>query len=124
MSDLVTLSPKCFSLIPPGVVQAADEPLIEIYFNRHPYELLIGPEFVHEMNANVLVLLHQKPKNMVDCLSGIGHMYLTDHRGGSILPVLDRRARIIANLRELKDASYDLDEISSLLLGLCAMEVS
>jgi hypothetical protein len=49
----------------------ADESTIEIYFNRHPYEMVIGSEFVNAMSANVLLILQHKPKAIGDSLSGI-----------------------------------------------------
>lgn len=119
----VSVSLKNFALIPPGVVHPVDEPTVEIYFNRHPFELLIGPEFVDEMNSNVLVVLQHNPNVIVDSLSGIGHVYLSNARPDSIVPVLDRRARILANLRAMQATNYDLEEAMVLLLGLCAMEL-
>jgi hypothetical protein len=55
----------------PGHVQSADESTIEIYFNRHPCEMVIGSEFVNAMSANVLLILQHKPKAIGDSLSGI-----------------------------------------------------
>jgi hypothetical protein len=120
----VSYSPWSLALIPPGAIHPADEPPIEVYFNRHPFELLIGSEFINEMNANVLVLLQHNPRAIADSLSAIGHLYMSGAHSNSIVPVLDRRARILANLRAMKDSSYDLEEVVALLLGLCAMEVS
>ncbi|KAM0334519.1 hypothetical protein ACHAQA_001548 [Verticillium albo-atrum] len=111
------------SLIPPGAVPAADETNIEVYFNRHPFELLIGEEFVSEMNANALLILQRDPVRVADALSAIGYAYQVGDREGSLLPVLNRRARILANLRNMKPSSFYFEEALFLLLGLCAMEL-
>ncbi|KAM0271690.1 hypothetical protein ACHAQH_008977 [Verticillium albo-atrum] len=111
------------SLIPPGAVPAADEVNIEMYFNRHPFELLIGEEFVSEMNANALLILQRDPVRVADALSAIGYAYQVGDREGSLLPVLNRRARILANLRSMKPSNFYFEEALFLLLGLCAMEL-
>ncbi|KAL0944718.1 uncharacterized protein CTRU02_202605 [Colletotrichum truncatum] len=116
-------SPRVFSFIPPGTVPLADEPHIEVYFNRHPFELLIGPEFVNEMNANVLLMLQQDPVTVADAISAVGYSYLVGDSTGSLLPVLNRRARILANLRSMKPSRFYFEEALFLLLGLCAMEL-
>ncbi|KAF6830597.1 hypothetical protein CPLU01_07287 [Colletotrichum plurivorum] len=114
---------RIFSLIPPGTVAPADEPHFEVYFNRHPFELLIGPEFVSEMNANVLLMVQRDPATVADAISAVGYSYLVGDSAGSLLPVLNRRARILANLRTMKQSSYYFEEALFLLLGLCAMEL-
>ncbi|KAG7103564.1 Transcriptional regulatory protein moc3 like [Verticillium longisporum] len=111
------------SLIPPGAVPASDEINIELYFNRHPSELLIGQEFVSEMNANALLILQRDPVRVADTLSAIGYAYQVGDRAGSLLPVLNRRAKILANLRSMKASSFYFEEALFLLLGLCAMEL-
>ncbi|KAF9881487.1 hypothetical protein CkaCkLH20_00633 [Colletotrichum karsti] len=116
-------STRIFSLIPPGTVPVADEPHFEVYFNRHPFELLIGQEFVSEMNANVLMMLQQDPVTVADAISAVGYSYLVGKSANSLLPVLNRRARILANLRSMKPSSYYFEEALFLLLGLCAMEL-
>ncbi|CZR69324.1 uncharacterized protein PAC_19224 [Phialocephala subalpina] len=112
--------PLCASLplIPPGAVQSSDEPGIEQYFNRHPSELVISSEFVDEMNSNVLRVLHQDPAAVAETLSAIGHIYLGEG-GMSIVPVLGRKARILARLR----LKTDLEQMLVMLLGLCALEL-
>lgn len=117
------LSLRGMPLIPPGMISPADEPTIEVYFNRHPFEMVMGSEFVSEMNANVLVVLQHNPKAVSDSLSGIGQVYLSRGQSNSAVTVLDRRARILANLRAMKNSSYDLEYGVVLLLGLSAMEV-
>ncbi|KAG7116177.1 Transcriptional regulatory protein moc3 like [Verticillium longisporum] len=70
------------SLIPPGAVPASDEINIELYFNRHPSELLIGQEFVSEMNANALLILQRDPVRVADTLSAIGYCVSSRRQGG------------------------------------------
>ncbi|GJC78870.1 transcriptional regulatory protein moc3 [Colletotrichum liriopes] len=118
----LALDTRTFSLLPPGTIPVADQPHIELYFNRHPFELLIGPEFVTEMNANVLMMMHQDPIVIADTISAIGYSYEVGNSLGALLPVLDRRAKILANLRNMKPSSYYFEEALFLLLGLCAME--
>ncbi|KZL84556.1 c6 zinc finger domain protein [Colletotrichum incanum] len=119
----LALDTRTFSLLPPGTIPIADQPHIELYFNRHPFELLIGPEFVTEMNANVLMMMHQDPIVIADTISAIGYSYEVGNSFGALLPVLDRRAKILANLRNMKPSSYYFEEALFLLLGLCAMEL-
>ncbi|GKT85727.1 C6 zinc finger domain protein [Colletotrichum tofieldiae] len=118
----LALDTRTFSLLPPGTIPVADQPHIELYFNRHPFELLIGPEFVTEMNANVLMMMHQDPIVIADTISAIGYSYEVGNSLGALLPVLDRRAKMLANLRNMKPSSYYFEEALFLLLGLCAME--
>jgi hypothetical protein len=104
--------------IPRGTIRSADEPVIEIYFVRHPSELVISSEFVDEMNSNVLQVFHEDPEGVCDSLSAIGHIYLDSGRQ-ALVPVLDRKARILARLR----VRTGLEQMLVLLLGLCALEV-
>lgn len=113
------MTPRALGLIPPGVVNPGDQATVEVYFNRHPWELSMGSEFVNEMNANVLTILQQNPQAIVDSLSAIGHSYLAD----SPLAVLNYRARILATLRSMDLAKYSLEEIIFMLLGLSAIEL-
>lgn len=105
-------------IIPPGTVQSSDEPGIETYFSRHPSELVISAEFVDEMNSHVLQVFHEDPATVAETLSAIGHIYLGEG-GMSIVPVLDRRARILAKLRE----TTELEQMLVMHLGLTAIEV-
>lgn len=111
------------SLIPRGAVSPADASNIETYFKRHPFELLMGDEFVNEMNANVLLVLQHDPVPMADALSAIGYAYLAGDSPRSLMLVLNRRARILANLRTLRPSSCYFEQALFLLLVLCAMEV-
>ncbi|KAK2030016.1 hypothetical protein LX32DRAFT_717503 [Colletotrichum zoysiae] len=120
----LSLHTRTFSLLPPGIIPVADQPRIELYFNRHPFELLIGPEFVGEMNANVVMMMHQDPLVAADTISAIGYSYEVGNESSALLVVLNRRAKILANLRNMKPSSYYFEEALFMLLGLCAMEVS
>lgn len=114
------MTPRALGLIPPGVVDPSDQATVEVYFNRHPWELSMGPEFVGEMNANVLTVLQQNPHAIVDSLSAIGHSYLG---ADSSLAVLNYRARILATLRSMHLSQYSLEEMVFMLLGLSAIEL-
>lgn len=113
------MTPRALGLIPPGVVSPSDQAPVEVYFIRHPWELSMGSEFVSEMNANVLTVLHHNPQAIVDSLSAIGHSYLADNS----LAVLNYRARILATLRSMDVSKYTLEEMIFMLLGLCAIEL-
>lgn len=117
------MTPRAMGLIPPGVVDKNDQATVEIYFTRHPWELSISSEFVHEMNANVLAVLQQNPQTIVDSLSAIGHSYLTESGLESSIAVLNYRARILATLRSMEVSNHRLEEMVFLLLGLCAIEL-
>jgi hypothetical protein len=106
-------------VIPPGSVQSSDEPGIETYFDRHPAELVISADFVDEMNANILQVFQQDPATIAETLSAIGQVYLGEG-GKSIVPILDRRARILTRMRE----KIELEQTLVMYLGLCALEVS
>lgn len=113
------MTPRALGLIPPGVVNPSDQVTVEVYFNRHPWELSMGSEFVNEMNANVLTVLQRNPQAIVDSLSAIGHSYLADNS----LAVLNYRARILATLRTMNLSEYSLEEMVFMLLGLSAIEL-
>ncbi|ODH29064.1 hypothetical protein ACO22_03840 [Paracoccidioides brasiliensis] len=55
--------------IPPGTTSPADEASIKVYFERHPPELLIGYEFIDEMNPLILFLLQDSPRASYQRLS-------------------------------------------------------
>ncbi|KAF3765213.1 hypothetical protein M406DRAFT_70291 [Cryphonectria parasitica EP155] len=117
--DPSLMTPRAISLIPPGVVDPSDRATVELYFSRHPWELVMSSEFVSEMNANVLAVLQQNPQATVDSLSAIGHSYIAD----SPLAVLNYRARILSTLRSMELSEYSLEEMLLMLLGLCAVEL-
>lgn len=110
-------------LIPPGVVDQSDKATVEMYFSRHPWELSIASEFVHEMNANVLAVLQQNPQTIVDSLSAIGHSYMTESGSKSSLAVLNYRARILATLRSMEVSKHRLEEMVFYYLALSAIEL-
>lgn len=110
-------------LLPPGVVDQSDKATVEMYFSRHPWELSIASEFVHEMNANVLAVLQQNPQTIVDSLSAIGHSYMTESVSESSLAVLNYRARILATLRSMEVSKHRLEEMIFYYLALSAIEL-
>lgn len=110
-------------LLPPGVVDQSDKATVEMYFSRHPWELSIASEFVHEMNANVLAVLQQNPQTIVDSLSAIGHSYMTESGSESSLAVLNYRARILATLRSMEVSKHRLEEMIFYYLALSAIEL-
>lgn len=112
------------SLIPQNTVSPAEERNIALYFHRHPAELVIGDEFVPEMNANTLLLLQQDPATVANVLAAIGYVYQVKDIGGSDDSILVRRSRILTDLRLIKPSSSYFEMALHLLLALCAMEVS
>lgn len=103
--------------IPAGSIPSADESVLELYFKHHPPDQVLGTEFVDEMNSIVLKVFHIDPSAVSECLSAIGHLYSSGR--GSLVPILDRRARILSKLR----TNRDLEPILCMLLALCALEV-
>lgn len=122
LMDPSSMSPRVMGLIPPGVVGEIEQATVEVYFARHPWEISMGPDFVNEMNANVLAVLQHNPQT-VDTLSAIGHSYMTESGSESSLAVLNHKARILARLRSTELSSHTLEETVFLLLGLCAIEL-
>jgi hypothetical protein len=114
---------RTMPVIPPGVIKPEDEDIIQVYFHRHPSEMAMGYEFVDEMNTNVLRILQHSPTAIGDSLSGIGQVYLSKNQQSSVVSVLDRRARILASLRDMQVSGYDLEPQVMLLLSLSAMEL-
>lgn len=110
------LCSRIFS-IPQSALDKADEPTLELYFLRHPSELVISDEFVDEMNANVLQVFLEDPEGVCESLSSIGYVYLES--GQELVLTLGRKARILARLRDGKQ----LEQMLLMLLGLCAVEV-
>lgn len=116
---------RTLSEFPHGVLSPNDELVINVYFNRHPADMVMSQEgeFMHEMNANALLVLNQDPQAVSDTLCCIGHLYLQRSGHGSIVPALDRKGRALARLQKLTDLKHDLEQTVLLLLGLCAMDV-
>lgn len=122
--DPSVMTPRAIDcLIPPGVIDPSDKATVEMYFTRHPWELNISSEFVHEMNANVLAVLQQNPQTIVDSLSAIGHSYMTESGSESSLAVLNYRARILATLRSMEVSNHRLEEMVFYYLALSAIEL-
>lgn len=121
LPSVVPLRGLC--LIPPGLVSPDDERTINIYFNRHPFELQIGPEFVDEMNALTLMILQEYPEAFGNTLSAIGQAYVDTDRTSSSVSFLSKRARALAKLRDIRDPAEELELLASVVLGLTAVEV-
>lgn len=122
--SLLAPSPRSLSSIPPGMIRAADEPGVKIYFDRHPFDLVINSEFVEEMNALTLLVLQRDPVAIGNTLAAIGQLYLDTSGSGSLVSPLTRRARTFARLRSMEDPSSELEQVLVMVLGLAAMEVS
>ncbi|KAL2064362.1 hypothetical protein VTL71DRAFT_4856 [Oculimacula yallundae] len=113
--------PPLYSIVPelsPDAVGQTEQPGVETYFSRHARDLVISKEFVDEMNANVLQVFKMDPAAISETLSAIGHIYLGEG-GLSMVPMLDRKQRILARLRDRRD----LEQMMVMLLGLCALEL-
>lgn len=106
------------------MIRTADEPGVKIFFDRHPFDLVINSEFVEEMNALTLLVLHRDPVAIGNTLSAIGQLYLDTSGSSSLVPSLTRRARTFARLRSMKDPSSEIEQVIVMVLGLAAMEVS
>ncbi|KIX03616.1 uncharacterized protein Z518_07169 [Rhinocladiella mackenziei CBS 650.93] len=114
---------KTVATIPPGTIHPADEPFIELYFMRHPGELVFGSEFVNEMNSSVLKVFQNSPLAVGDSLSAIGEAYLRDGSLPILVPVPNRKARILARLRSMDNLGVSLELLLTIMLGLCAIEL-
>ena len=114
---------KSVAAIPSGTIPPADEPFIEVYFMRHPVELVFGPEFVDEMNSSVLQVFQRSPLAVSDSLCAIGEAYLRGSTNTALVPVQNRKLRILARLRKIDSPGVDLELLLILMLGLCAVEV-
>ena len=115
--------PKSIPSIPAGTIPEADCSTINVYFKRHPVELVISSEFVDEMNAVVLMVLQDSPSAIGDALYGIGRVYLDQDSQSTKLPLaLNRRARTLARLR-VKDPNCELEQMLVMMLALSGMEV-
>ncbi|EXJ93189.1 hypothetical protein A1O3_01746 [Capronia epimyces CBS 606.96] len=114
---------RTMAVIPPGAVQPTDEPFIEVYFLRHPADLVFGGEFVQEMNSNVLKVFQNSPQAVSDSLSAIGETYLQDKPLPVLVFVPNRKARILARLRNMDKLGVSLELLLLTFLGLCAVEL-
>ncbi|KAK5265118.1 hypothetical protein LTR96_009485 [Exophiala xenobiotica] len=118
-----TRVPRTVPSIPAGTIDPVDEPFIELYFRRHPRELVFGPEFVHEMNSNVLKVFQNSPLAVGDSLSAIGEAYCKDSSLAVAVPIASRKARILARLRTMDNLGVSMELLLSIILGLCAVEL-
>ncbi|KAI1612546.1 fungal-specific transcription factor domain-containing protein [Exophiala viscosa] len=115
--------PKSLPSIPVGTIPEADCSTINVYFRRHPVELVISSEFVDEMNAVVLMVLQDSPSAIGDALYGIGRVYMDQDSQSTKLPLaLNRRARTLARLR-VKDPNRELEQMLVMMLALSGMEL-
>ena len=124
-STVLPVSPyQGLSPFPKSMISDSDRPVIQLYFNRHPAEVVLEPQFVAEMNANVLLGFHQDAEAVVDVLYCIGHTYLDTPSGnGFVVPALSRRARTLTRLRRMQNDGSQLEMMTLMILGLSAMEV-
>lgn len=111
------------TIIPSGAINPADEPFIELYFLRHPKELVFGPEFEEEMNSSVMKVFLNSPLAVSDSLSAIGEAYAGDSSLPVLVPLPHRKARILARLRSMDNLGVSLELLLTVMLGLCAVEV-
>jgi hypothetical protein len=114
---------KSVAPIPAGTINPTDEPFIEVYFMRHPGELVFGAEFVDEMNASVFKVFENSPLVVGDSLSAIGEAYVKDFSLPVLVPVPNRKARILARLRDMDSLGLRVELLVVIMLGLCAIEV-
>lgn len=115
---------RTVATIPPGTIHPSDEPFIEVYFMRHPSELVFGTEFVNEMNSSVMKVFQSSPLVVSDSLSAIGEAYLRDSSLPILVSLANRKARILARLRSLDKRGVSLELLVTIMLGLCAVEVA
>lgn len=115
---------RTMAIIPSGAVQPTDEPFIEVYFRRHPADLVFSGEFIQEMNSNVLKVFQNSPQAVGDSLSAIGEAYLKDNSLPVLAFVPNRKARILARLRDMDSSGVSLELLLTTILGLCAAEVN
>lgn len=119
----LNMFPRSLPEIPPGVIPEADGPTINVFFDRHPAEMVISGEFINEMKAATLLVLQDNPAAIADALYSVGSIYLNEDGQHPLLSLaLDRRAKTLARLR-VKNPSCELEQILTMSLALAAMEV-
>lgn len=111
------------SLIPIDDIGAADKTFIEVYFMRHPPDLVISDEFVAEMNAAVITLLQESPRAVSETLSAIGENYITGSTGSDVVQLSSRKARLLNRVRRVNEDGSSVELILGTILGLCGVEV-
>ncbi|CAK7268263.1 hypothetical protein SEPCBS119000_002971 [Sporothrix epigloea] len=115
------------SFMPLNDILAKDKPFIEIYFMRHPAEMIMGNSmFINEMNGFVLSLLQVSPIVVGDSLCAIGENYIKEMAGdgpGSNI-VSHRKTRLLNRLRLLNEDGSSPELVLLLLLALCGAELT
>ncbi|KAL4906384.1 fungal-specific transcription factor domain-containing protein [Aspergillus multicolor] len=110
-------APICLSEI-----LAADRPLIEVYFMRHPSEMVMSDDcFIREMNGAVMSLLQQSPTAVGDALAAIGENYLKGAVDSAL--VSNRKLRLVSRLRLINEEENDPELALMILLALCGVEL-
>jgi hypothetical protein len=103
-------------------VLTADKAFIEVYFLRHPSEMIMNNDvFVQEMNGAVISLLQQSPTAVGDSLAAIGESYVKD--SVDLALVLNRKMRLLSRLRLIDENGSNPELVLMLLLALCGVEV-
>lgn len=115
------------SFMPLNEILAKDKPFIEIYFMRHPTEMVMSNSmFINEMNGAVLSLLQVSPIVVGDSLCAIGENYIKEMAGdgpGSNI-VSHRKTRLLSRLRLLNEDGSSPELVLLLLLALCGAELT
>ncbi|CAH0036337.1 unnamed protein product [Clonostachys solani] len=115
--------PRSPSFIPLNEIQPADKPLIEIYFLRHPSEMVMSNDsFIDEMNCSVISLLQQCPVVVSDSLCAIGENYIKETADASL--VSSRKLRLLNRLRLVNEDGRNPELVLLLLLALCGAELT
>ncbi|RDW59322.1 Zn(II)2Cys6 transcription factor domain-containing protein [Aspergillus mulundensis] len=110
-------APICLSEI-----LAADRPLIEVYFMRHPSEMVMSDDsFIREMNGAVISLLQHSPTAVGDALAAIGENYLKEAVDSAL--VSNRKVRLVSRLRLVSEEENGPELGLMLLLALCGVEL-
>ncbi|KAJ0415575.1 fungal-specific transcription factor domain-containing protein [Aspergillus carlsbadensis] len=108
--------------IPLSEILAADKPLIEVYFMRHPSEMIIRNDFfISEMNGAAIALLQQSPTAVGDALAAIGENYIADSLDSAL--VSNRKTRLLSRLRLINEEESSPELVLMLLLALCGVEL-
>ncbi|EPE09251.1 c6 zinc finger domain protein [Ophiostoma piceae UAMH 11346] len=134
------------SFMPLNEILAEDKPFIEMYFIRHPAEMVMSNSFfINEMNGAVLSLLQVSPIVVGESLCAIGENYIKDmdkdtsrtikHGDGkdNSSPESDtgpsnvvshRRTKLLSRLRLLNEDGKNPEIVLLLLLALCGAELT
>ncbi|ERT03469.1 hypothetical protein HMPREF1624_01784 [Sporothrix schenckii ATCC 58251] len=115
------------SFMPLNGILAKDKPFIEIYFLRHPTEMVMNNSmFINEMNGAVLSLLQVSPIVVGDSLCAIGENYIKEMAGDNPDSNIasHRKARLLSRLRLLNEDGTSPELVLLLLLALCGAELT